>query len=115
MSPTTDPYELPDEPVVLNAPVVRLLMIGAGIRTDQELCAQVGINPSNFSRAMRPDDTGRRQQPSPQTMTKLMRRFPLCPPAVLFVPLSQVDDPARYGMTDRLVEDGPPPRSPQNA
>jgi hypothetical protein len=100
----------PDEPVALNAPVIRLLMLGAGIARDVDLAIMIGVNPSNFSRCMREPKPGeRRQEPSLKLVDGLKRRFPVCPYELMVVPANQVDDPGRYGMTQRFVEEGPDP------
>jgi hypothetical protein len=105
--PSPQNVHQPDERVALNAPVIRLLMMGAGIETDAELSAQLGINPSNFSRCMRRPRPGERpQEPSFKLVDGLKRRFPACPYLLMVVPVDQVHDPAQYGMTWDLVEHG---------
>jgi hypothetical protein len=106
----------PDEPRVLNAPLIRAMMLGAGITSDAELCEQIGINPSNFSRCMRRPQPGqRRQEPSLRLVDALARRFRACPYWLLVVPPGEEHDPGIYGMTWPQVEDGFPAASPAGA
>lgn len=85
--------ERPPGDVVLNAAMVRVLMWGAGIRTDGDLARAIGISHTRLSRTMAGECP-----PSANMIHAIMRRFPLVPYARLFVDRGQQDPPSRYGL-----------------
>lgn len=84
--------------VVLNAPMVRVLMWGAGIRTDGELAKTIGVSHTRLSRALSGESP-----PSANLIHAIMTRWPLVPYARLFVRPGDQDPPSRYGLVDADV------------
>lgn len=99
----------PEQPIVVNAPLLRALCWGANIRTDRDLAQRLGIAPSNVSRMLSTDDP---QGPSLRTVNTLMRMWPLVPYDRMFRNVGDEEAPEVYGLTqadvagDGAVDDG---------
>jgi transcriptional regulator with XRE-family HTH domain len=84
-------------PVVLNAPLIRALLLGAGMRYDRELAEAIGVSTTRLSRAMSGESA-----PSVRMLDGIARRWPNVPYERLVVPAGHVPPPADVGLT---VED----------
>lgn len=91
----------PDEPITVNAPLLRALAWGANIRTDRELAERLGIAASNVSRLLRGE-----QAPSLRAVTAMMRLWPMVPYERLFPPAARQETPQDYGLTTEDVTEG---------
>lgn len=94
----SDHGERPPGDVVLNAAMVRVLMWGAGIRTDSDLARTLGVSHTRLSRTLAAECP-----PSAAMIHAIMTRWPLVPYARLFVDRGSQDTPQRYGLTDTDV------------
>ena len=85
----------------LNAPVVRLLMWGAGYETLEQLADAIGVHKSQLGRAYR-----QQTQPSLHMLESLGRRFPQVPLTAL---IARDRDPSlrpdTYGLVGAQVTD----------
>ena len=81
----------------LNAPAIRMMMIGAGIPSISALAPEIGVHRSNLSRCMSPDAT---QGPSWPMVEGMLKRWPLARIDQIVRPPGELDDPAMYGLTD---------------
>ena len=88
------PDERPSGEIVLNAPLVRALMWGAGYRYDRELAAAIGVSGTRLSRALAGESP-----PSRRMIDGIARRFPVVPYARLMVRPGEQDPPEAYGLT----------------
>lgn len=92
---------MPDEPRRLNEPLIRAMMLGAGIERDSVLAERVGVNKSQLSRALRGGPL------SVRMIDGLLRLWPSVPYHLLVIAPGDEEHarPEAHGLTEERLSD----------